>query len=266
MSRFHSVCVALAAVFLAVPAAPAAARATVVPDVPPASTLETGDFLWPKLPNRVVPYDSRPGAAAAADRQRWEEERRAELARLEHLPALTPQEKERYRILSSLTYDAFLGLYLSDRPEGTVTPLGDLAVVATGHVAIVDVRQGVPYVIEAIPYQGHLGVRDLTYRAWLAGRPGEKVWHARLKDATREQRAKVAAIARGELGKPYLFWNFDLADEHGFYCSKLAWFSVWRAIGQALDGNANAKRALWYSPKQMLHSPLLVVLSSPGPF
>lgn len=230
---------------------------------PPVETLRAGDFLWPKLPGKIVPYDSQAGEATEASRLQWENDRKAELSRLEGLSAPSPEEKQRYELLSRMTYQDFLTQYLTDYPTGTVMPYGALGLVATGHVAIVDVRDGGVWVIEAMLKDG---VREITYEHWLAERPGEIVWQGRLKNATEEQRELVATVAKNELGKPYIFFNFNLADESGFYCSKLAWFSVWKATGQALDNNPRTKRVLWFSPKQMLHAELIEILFNPKPY
>lgn len=234
-----------------------------VSSVPSAATLESGDFLWPKLRNKIVPYNSEPGAATEAERKQWESERRVELVRLEKLTTLTVEERERYALLSNLGYQEFLSFYLVGEPVGTVIPFGSIGPVATGHVAIVEVRAGTPWIIEAML---HDGVREITYEKWLAGRPDEIVWHGRLKDASPEERAKIAVVAREQLKVPYNFWNFGLLDQSGFYCSKLAWFSVWKATGRSLDDNQSPNRSLWYSPKQMLSSKHILVLSSPGKY
>lgn len=232
------------------------------PNAPVATSLRTGDFLWPKLPGKVVPYNSRPGEAATSDAQQWNTDRRAELSRLETLVSPTVEENERYRLLSGMNYQAFQTQYLTSYPAGAILSYGTIGAVATGHVAIVDVRETTPWIIEAML----TGVREITYKDWLEGRPGELVWHGRLKGASDAQRNAIAATARAKLATPYRFFNFDLADDTGFYCSKLAWFSVWKATGRALDDNLATHRALWFSPKQMLHSKQLEVLFSPGPY
>lgn len=230
---------------------------------PAASSLESGDFLWPKLDNKIVPYDSEIGEAAEAVRIKWEGERKAELSRLEGLNLLNAEERDRYAVLSNMNYQEFLSTYLGGAPVGTVIPLGAIGPVATGHVAIVDVRDGTPWIIEAML---HEGVREIEYQKWLDGRPGELVWHGRLKDVTAEKRAQIAVMARQQLNVPYDFWNFDLLDNKGFYCSKLAWFSVWKVTGLALDDAPKAKRSLWYSPKQMLKSAHISILFDPGTY
>src|ERR1051326_1398113 len=59
-------------------------------------------------------------------------------------------------------------------------------------------------------------------------------------------------------------WNFDLGDDREFYCSKLMWYSVWTTLGLALDDMPWTTRLVWFSPKQLMHSPHVDVLFSPG--
>jgi uncharacterized protein YycO len=78
------------------------------------------------------------------------------------------------------------------------------------------------------------------------------VWLGRLRGYDAQQRAGLAAEALKHVGKPYDFWNFDLDEDSGFYCSKLAWLAIYRALGFAVDGRTNPRRVLWFSPKQFL--------------
>ena len=78
-----------------------------------------------------------------------------------------------------------------------------------------------------------------------------------------------------QLGKPYEFFNFDLNDDSGFYCSKLAWMSVWRATSRAaqrapvaVDDNPNPRRSFfdWFSPKQLVNARRVTLLHKPGDY
>jgi uncharacterized protein YycO len=66
------------------------------------------------------------------------------------------------------------------------------------------------------------------------------------------------------VGAPYRFFNFDLGDTSGFYCSKLAWYCIKSATGTAPDDNANPRRILWYSPKRLMKSHHVTLLRNPG--
>jgi uncharacterized protein YycO len=154
-------------------------------------------------------------------------------------------------------------LHLNDEDPDAMTPFGAIAPFYVGHVAIVEAGRQEPHVIEAVMGKG---VQRITYAAWRKGRKGELVWHGRLKDIAGDALAKIPQIAQTQVGKPYDFWNFDLSNDQGFYCSKLVWYSVWKATSEALDDNKNPRRRLWYSPKQMLKSKRLCLLNSPGSY
>jgi uncharacterized protein YycO len=103
-----------------------------------------------------------------------------------------------------------------------------------------------------------------TYVEWLANRPGQLVWHGRLKGLTEQQRTNVATTAASFLGKIYNFWNFNLGDDTAFYCSKLIWLAAQRAAALTLDDNPAAERYIWYSPKQLMKSPHIELLLTHG--
>ena len=136
--------------------------------------------------------------------------------------------------------------------------------IYVGHVGILDIdAAGTPWVTEALSRQG---VITQSYAAWLKSRPGEIVWHGRVRGVDAAQRARIAAESKKHVGKPYKFWNFNLADDSGFYCSKLAWFCIQQSLNIPIDGNPNPKRWFWFSPKQMLYAEKIVRLHNPGPY
>jgi uncharacterized protein YycO len=92
------------------------------------------------------------------------------------------------------------------------------------------------------------------------------VWLGRVKKISSSYRAKIAIEAKKYIGRPYDFWNFDLNDERGFYCSKLAWMCMFRALGLVIDGNPDPKRFFWFSPKQLLYVNRVARLFDPGPY
>ena len=69
-------------------------------------------------------------------------------------------------------------------------------------------------------------------------------------------------LAEVEAGKPYDFWNFDLTDSSGFYCSKLVWYAVQKATGTRLDEGLT-RPLPWYSPKQMHSSRYIELVVGP---
>src|SRR5436190_10011196 len=227
---------------------------------PAPEILQTGDLIWPKKPNVIVPYNSAPGAADNQEAARWEHEKNDYVAKLRQKPELSPEEKQRYTALRDMNYQEFIAQYLEDQPLGSARPYSN-AFDAVGHVAIIEVVHGAPTVIEAMI---GFGVRRLTYKQWLDGRNGEVFWVGRLKGVSNDKKADVVKTADSYIGKPYDFWNFNLSDTAGFYCSKLAWFSILSGTGFAPDDNANPVRVFWYSPKQLMHSPHIEMIVNPG--
>jgi cell wall-associated NlpC family hydrolase len=151
-----------------------------------------------------------------------------------------------------------------------------------GHIAIVDVRDSVPWVIDATPsrhqpathasYPPGLpkpsnakGVADQTYAAWLqdSGHVASHVWQARVKYASKAQAQGIADYARSQIGKPYRFVPWFFGNAHKFYCSELVWCAVKAATGIALDDDDSRLRVFWYTPVMALRSLHLDVRYAP---
>ena len=231
--------------------------------LPRPNTFQAGDFLWPKKPGTYVPYDARSGDDPRAEEQRWFAERDRFVANAATLaPYLTADEIERLRRLS---FREFYARYAGDQTPDTPGVYGSGGGIYVGHVGIIEIddQTGEPWVIEALLKRG---VVRHSYREWLEERPEEVVWHGRVREQSALQRAKIAAEARTFVKRPYDFWNFDLADDHAFYCSKLAWLAIYRALGFAIDGNPQPKRSFWFSPKQLLYLKTIARLHDPGPY
>lgn len=239
---------------------PAAGSVQAADGPPPASALQAGDLLWPKVSGIWVPFSSRPGTEQEREAADWEREKAAFLKPLLDAKSSTDQERELYSKLANLDYPTFKVLYLDDADPARATNFGG-NVFYVGHVGIVDLVDGVPWVYEAVM---GIGVRRITYQAWLEGRKGELVWLGRLNDATPEQRAAVASKAAEYIDKPYKFFNFDLSDTSGFYCSKLAWFAITSATKVPPDDVENPHRTFWYSPKRLMRSRHITLVYNPG--
>ena len=230
---------------------------------PDPSKFESGDFIWPKKPGAIVPYDSSLQTTYADAKAKWERERAAFVNRVKGDPNSSSEDRAAAAALSGMEFREFLARYLADEtPEipGAYTSGSPLYV---GHVGILLIRDGKPHVIEAIL---STGVRTVTYETWLSQRPDDLVWHGRAKDLVSADRSKISAEALKYLGRPYVFFNFNLNDDSGFYCSKLAWLAAFRSLGIALDGNPQALRAFWFSPKQLMHADRVYLLHDPGSY
>jgi cell wall-associated NlpC family hydrolase len=230
------------------------------PRLPDPSRFQPGDLLWPRKVNQYVPYDSQPTGAFKTDKAEWEQEKQRFLSRVKHDPRASDYDRALAARLESLSFETFHERYVGDGGEGELTAQGWIPYV--GHVAMVFYKDGKPWVVEAVPGK----VRTISYEDWLTKRGHEHVWHGRVSGLTDEQRLHMIAEAIRHEAKPYEFWNFNLADETGFYCSKLMWYAAFRASGIALDDDSEPRRFFWYSPKQMFRSRHIQVLYSPGDY
>jgi hypothetical protein len=225
--------------------------------------LKAGDFVWPKKPHAFIPYSSGSARSVEADQTSWLQERDRYVATLSGESNLNAADRKRLELLRNMSFREFLAIYEGNQIPGVPGAYSGSGFYV-GHVGIIDMdAAGNPSVIEAVLDSG---VRSVTYDDWLAHRPGEMVWLGRLRNLAPESRASVPTEAKHYLGKPYNFWNFDLNDDSGFYCSKLAWLSVSRSLHFAVDGNSDPKRALWFSPKQFLYCPTIERIFDPGPY
>jgi cell wall-associated NlpC family hydrolase len=247
-----------------------AQAAKAVADFPAATTFQTGDLLWPKKKGSIVPRSLR-AASPTQERRAWEAERERAMANPD-AAGLSPDVAERLR---TMPYEEFERLYYSEAPgrpaPGTRSAVGGR--FSVGHVAIVELTaQGVPYVVEATPEGpgGAVGVIRTRYAEWLKNYSDVQVWHGRLRNLPAATRRRVLDVAKGQLGKPYDFFNFDLNDDRGFYCSKLVWMSLWRAASIAADGRIEPRRGTtfppWFSPKQLIAAQTVEVLHKPGDY
>ena len=230
--------------------------------LPNKDSFESGDFVWPKKPGAYVPYNSGAHSDAAVDEQRWMSERRTFLERA--------AQKGKYftdkdlSAIRQLTYREFYARYAGDQSPGVPGTYTSGAGIYVGHVGVLEKdQQNEVWVVEALMGKG---VVRTKYQEWIRQRPGEIVWHGRVRDIDASKRASIVQECKKQLGKPYDFWNFDLSDDTAFYCSKLVWLSVSRSLGFPIDGNENPRRVFWFSPKQLLYAKTISRLHDPGPY
>lgn len=268
--------VALSASFGAASAQTADKKA--VADLPNAATFRTGDLVWPKKKRATVPTTRSLGAPSAPTQERseWETARQQLLAD-PTAAGITPEVAERLRTMS---YEEFERVYFSvqAQPSGghpqTRSFGGAGTTVSVGHVGLIEVdRSGTPHVVEATPHRpdgSRAGVIRMRYDEWLKGYNNIQVWHGRFSGLETAASRRVVDVALGQLGKPYDFFNFNLNDDRGFYCSKLVWMSVWRAAQIAPDDNPDPRRGNrfppWFSPKALIGASRVSMLHNPGEY
>jgi hypothetical protein len=246
-----------------------------VPDFPDSGKFQTGDLLWPKKKGAFVPRTRSVGAPPPSEeRKTWEAERQRALSEPQRA-GLSPEVAEK---LKGMRFDEFERLYHSGaaQPAPGQAPatrglLGDT--ISVGHVGLIEVgANGIAYVIEATP-QGPgsaSGVIRTRYADWLNAYANIQVWHGRWAGLDEQMRAGVVKAALAQIGKPYDFFNFDLNDDSGFYCSKLVWQCLWRTAKIAADDNPDPQRGKWFppwfSPKALIAVKRVSVLHKPGDY
>jgi hypothetical protein len=230
--------------------------------LPDPKTFKAGDLVWPKKPHVYVPYLDTDRGDPKEEERGWIAERDRFVTNVSTLaPYLSTADIDHLRTLS---FREFYARYVGDQSPDTPGVYSSGGGVYVGHVGIIDIdRSSKPWVIEAL---GDAGVVRHSYEDWLKGRPGEVVWHGRVRDQSDVELAKISSAARKYVGRPYNFWNFDLADASSFYCSKLAWLSIRDALQFAIDGNKEPRRRFWFSPKQLLYLKTIARLHDPGPY
>jgi uncharacterized protein YycO len=190
-----------------------------------------------------------------------------------------PGETELRERLRQMSYPEFQALFFQDRESGDLRrqerSLFSAQHLSVGHVGILEIDgEGKIWVIEAVPKgsKGYSviferisnGVIRTPYDAWAKEHEGYNIWHGRVN--TDNGGARIAEAAKSFLGHDYWIWSLDFADETAFYCSKLVWVSVNKALGFALDGDNNMARQLWLSPKRLMKLETVSMLFSPAPY
>jgi hypothetical protein len=248
-----------------------------VPDFPDMRNFRTGDLLWPKRKRTI----SLPQARSAEpkqddDRPGWEAAREQLLANPQ-AAGLSPEVAERLRTMSYAEFEReYFSLSARDLPP-SAAPAARGALpgpISVGHVGMIQVESnGGAFLIEAIPsWRGspHKGVVRLPYAEWLGGYTNIQVWHGRLRGFDAEAGRRLIDIASRQIGKPYDFFNFNLNDDSGFYCSKLIWMCAWRGLQLAIDDDPNPNRGTrfppWFSPKALIGVRHIEILHSPGDY
>jgi hypothetical protein len=232
---------------------------------PDPSLFNSGDFVWPKKPGAYVPYNSGSTNTPEQDRAQWLQDKKAYLVKHKKVASTDLILRRRIESLQNMDYREFIAVYEGNQTPG-IPGLYSGGSFYVGHVGIIEVDQDQKaWVIEALLGKEKRVVKR-SYEDWIKGRSDEVVWLGRLRDLPSEARAKVAEEATKYIDRPYDFWNFDLDDDSAFYCSKLAWLSIFRALKFPVDGNQEPNRAFWFSPKQLMHSPAIELLHNPGAY
>jgi cell wall-associated NlpC family hydrolase len=208
----------------------------------------TGDLVWVKRDDQFIAFTDRDGAMHAkttAD------------------AAQANVEAGKRQALAHSTWTAAERQHIAQwQPD----PLH--ADIWVGHVGIIHIHMGQPWVVDATPdrHQPNLsgqiapmnpqGVAAQTYAAWLSdtGHTQSHVWHGRVKGLSDAQAETTIDYARSHIGKPYRFLPWGFASGELFYCSELVWCAVRESSGILLDGIASTLRVNWFTPWMAMKS------------
>lgn len=225
--RMIAIVAALLSSLLTVPATGVASS------LPAGIKLEHGDLIWARNKDRWIPYKiPQLKALINAPRNADDWAGAAKVATLTNQPRQAAGRK----------YELFF----------------DTLQWSVGHVAIVSRSGNKISIVEAANEDE--GVTSTPLKEWPASWSKQDVfWIGRLDGIDKTDIAKFVAVAemQATLKRPCDIKNTNLGDDTSFYCSKLVWFALMKALNKAADGNPSPDRLLPYSPKQLIHSPLV---------
>lgn len=236
---------------------------------PDEKKFRAGDLLWPKSSHRRIPYSGK-ATATEFEAATWLENRNSLIAELELEPTLSPSDAQILSSLRKATFQQFQSAYFDGVVPGQTHPHGGTAADPreyVGHVAFIDVSGDEEiWVVEAVGS----GVQRIRYSDWKLDRECESIWHGRIAGLTPAQLKEATSKAISQVGKPYSLFDslssFNLNDIRSFYCSKLIWHSVMSTSGLALDDKEAETRFWPLSPRQLLESRHVAILSGCGKY
>ena len=227
---------------------------------PNAQQFRTGDLVWVKRDNQIILLRDPDGQAHPAP------DRYAQ----EHAPDKVEASKRQVLQQSDWT-DAQRQQIAQWQPAPWPT------LYWVGHIGIIHMHMGQPWVVDATPSRHPPGVTDhpavsppkgvaaQTYAAWLSDsdHTASHVWHGRVKGLSQVQAQATADYAHSQADKHYRFVPWGFASGELFYCSELVWCAVREASGIILDDDASTSRAFWYTPWMLMKSPHVQMLYEP---
>jgi hypothetical protein len=141
-----------------------------------------------------------------------------------------------------------------------------------GHVALIEVIDGVPWVVDATPDRSGpaqpspCGVATQTYQAFLddAAHTQSHVWHGRLVGPPPGFGQFIVQAAKAHLGKPYAINPVSLEEDDAFYCSKLIWHAVRDALGIEWRKPGLQVPQPWFTPWDVMQAEGVQLLYAPA--
>jgi cell wall-associated NlpC family hydrolase len=205
---------------------------------PDPADLQTGDLVWPRADRQIVTFDTDPSQDLP-----W---MRAYAALRDAPTALSSEQSEQ------------LELFVRD--------------FWVGHVALIEVVDGIPWVVDATPSRSGWaqprtdGVAMQPYQAFLddAAHTESHIWHGRVSGQSPDAGRRLIEATKKYLGAKYDLrpWGFDRADD--FYCSKLIWHALRDGLGITLDKKGPRVPQPWFTPWDVMQASGITLLYEPA--
>lgn len=208
---------------------------------PNIADLQTGDLVWPRADWQLVSFDEN-----RTQNEPWHQAYAQEIAK----PNLSTEEAEQ------------LDLFVRD--------------IWVGHVALIEIIDGVPWVVDATPERSGWakprtdGVATQAYQAFLddASHTESHIWHGRLKPEFVGQSEgfgqRLVNAAKKHMGIKYSINPRGLAQADNFYCSKLIWHALRDGLGITLEKTGLQVPQPWFTPWDVMQAKCVQLLYSPA--
>jgi hypothetical protein len=144
-----------------------------------------------------------------------------------------------------------------------------------GHIALIEVIDGIPWVIDATPDRSGWaeprtdGVAMQPYQAFLddAAHTESHIWHARIKpeyfEPSQAPGQRLVDAAKKHLGAKYSLRARGLRTPDKFYCSKLIWHALRDGLGITLKKKGLRVPQPWFTPWDVMQSDCIELLYEP---
>lgn len=205
---------------------------------PDPTDLQTGDLIWPRADRQIVTFDTDPNQDLPWMRA---------YAALREAPAAMSREQSE-----------MLELFVRD--------------FWVGHVALVELVDCIPWVIDATPSRSGWaeprtdGVAMQPYQAFLddAAHTTSHIWHGRVRGQSSGFGQRLIDAAKKHLGAKYDIrpWGFEAPDD--FYCSKLIWHALRDGLGITLEKEGLRVLQPWFTPWDVMQASCIQLLYVPA--
>jgi Permuted papain-like amidase enzyme, YaeF/YiiX, C92 family len=205
---------------------------------PNASDLQTGDLVWPRANHQIVFFELKNPQGAP-----WLQAQAAQQGQMMAMSA------EKASLIERFNRDMWVG-----------------------HVALIEIVNGQPWVVDATPHRSGLatpgaeGVATQRYEDFLAdsAHTASHIWHGRIAGTSAELAQRVIQAAKRYLGKPYNISPFNFEQTNDFYCSKLIWHAIHEGTGITLKKQNLHAPQPWFTPWDVMQADGIKLLYEPA--